>query len=456
MKIAIFGTGHIYEENKERLDRLDEITAFLDNNVSKQGKLLDGICINPPRKVQYLDCEKIILMSDCAAEMRDQLLELGCVRDTIVHWREYFAGKSEDGANIKLDLTPGEKNCLILTSDLGYHGGALTAVYAAQELGRKGYRVIIAASSGNDLFMDEFRITGIEFMVVRDVQFFKWESLKWVMGFEKVIVNTYPMALCALEISKHRPTALWLHESCNIYRGMQYWNGRIAEGIAEKNLHIYAVSENARRNFSANVAECDIEILSFGIPDTGQITENGSDIPCFALINSIHPIKQQLFFLQTIRDMESKEPVQAEFIIIGGVTDEAYAKTVSSMAKTMENVQIAGIMQRRELEEIYRHIDVVVVPSVYETVSISAVEAMMHGRTCIVSDAAGIAEYIVQGENGFVFRSGDGEDLADKIRWCINHRDKLCNIGKRARKVYEDCFTMQKMGDRLQDCVGMN
>lgn len=40
MKIAVFGTGYIYEANKKRLDRLDEITAFLDNDMNKQGKLL--------------------------------------------------------------------------------------------------------------------------------------------------------------------------------------------------------------------------------------------------------------------------------------------------------------------------------------------------------------------------------------------------------------------------------
>lgn len=453
MKIAVFGTGYIYEANKKRLDRLDEIAAFLDNDMNKQGKLLDGICIHPPRKVQDLDCERIILMSDCAIEMREQLLELGCAADTIVHWQEYFASKSEDGVNIKLDLAKKRKSCLIITSDLGYHGGALTAVYTAEEMGRRGYRVTIAASSGNDSFMDEFRIKSIEFIVVRDLQYFKWESLKWVMGYGKVIVNTYPMVLCALEISRHRSVALWLHESCNAYKGMQYWKECIVEGIAEKNLHIYAVSKNARRNFFANVAKCDVGILSLGIPDTGQITKNNNDIPCFALIGYIHPIKQQLFFLQTVYNMGNREPVRAKFVIIGGVEDEVYAKTVTSMAETMENVQIVGNMQRKELEELYQHIDVVVVPSVYETLSISAIEAMMHRRTCIVSDAAGIAEYIVQGENGFIFRNGDGEDLADKIRWCINYRDKLCNIGKRAREVYEACFTVQKMGDSLQDIL---
>ena len=116
----------------------------------------------------------------------------------------------------------------------------------------------------------------------------------------------------------------------------------------------------------------------------------------------------------------------------------------------MEHVWMIGELQRKEMEKMYHNIDVVIVPSVYETMSLVATEAMMNEKVCIVSDTTGIAQYIVSGENGFVFQNGNEQNLAEKIAWCIDHRDQLKYIGKRGREIYENNFTLRKMGDQLE------
>lgn len=449
MKIVVFGTGKAYRENKERLDDADEIIAFLDNDPEKQGTFLDHIAVYPPEKIEVLDYEKIVIMSDFAVEMREQLLALGCSEDSLIHYREYFSEKCNDAFYVDFDGEEGKKSYLIITSKLGYHGGAMVTVYAARELMRRGYRVVIAAPDGNDRFIEEFRKVGIVFVVNRDLPYLKWNQLTWVMAFEKIIVNTYPMVLCAVEIGRHRAVSLWLHESENMYPTMRYWVDRIREGAFEKNIKLYAVSDRARRNFINNVTACDIEILPYGIPDTGKSGDSGSEVLRFAVIGSIHPIKRQLFFLETLKEMGEKIG-QAQFSIIGKAEDRKYAESVCEMAENMECVRIIDELQRKEMDEIYQQIDVVVVPSMYEALSIVVTEAMMNEKICIVSDNTGNAKLITPGENGFVFRNGDKEDLANKIAWCIEHRDRLKSIGKRARKVYEANFTMEQMGDRLE------
>lgn len=449
MRIVVFGTGKAYRENRDRFDGEDEIVAFLDNDQKKQGGFLDHIAVHPPENISDLDYEKIIIMSDFAVEMRRQLLALGCEADTLIHYREYFSGKIKAVVPKDFVCAEGEKSCLIITFTLGYHGGAMVAVYAARELIQRGYKVTIAAPDGNALFIEEFQKTGIKFIVNRDLPYLKWNQLEWAATFEKIIVNTYPMVLCALEIGKHRPVSLWLHESDNIYPTMQYWIERIREGVFEKNIKLYAVSNNARQNFINNVTACDIEILPYGIPDTGECAKGKGEILRFAVIGSIHPIKQQLFLLQTLAAMAEEKMDKAEFITIGRAEDAEYAQRVYAMADAMERVQVAGELQRREMDMVYRQIDVVVIPSIYEALSIVATEAMMNGKICVISDNTGNAGFITSGENGFVFRNGDQEDLSEKIVWCIEHRDRLREIGENARKVYEANFTMKKMGDRL-------
>lgn len=450
MKILIFGTGKAYQENKDRLDGTDEVIAFLDNDRKKQGKYLERIAIYSPEKVKTLDYEKIVIMSDYAVKMREQLLALGCSADSFIHYRDYFSKRAEVTVPLNFDGEDTQKSCLIITSKLGYHGGAMVAVYAAEELMRRGYKVVIAAPDGDDRFIEEFRKTGIMFWVNRDLPYLKREQLTWAMAFQKIIVNTYPMILCALEIGRQRRVSVWFHESDNMYPTMNYWADRIREGAFNKNIKFYAVSSNARQNFINNVLDCNIEILPYGIPDIGQSELGQGEKLCFAIIGSIHPIKRQLFFLQTLAEMEEEKIATAEFIIIGKAEDGEYAESVCGMAETMEQVQVIGELQRKEMNAIYQRIDVVVVPSMYEALSIVATEAMMNGKICIVSSNTGNAKYIATGENGFVFRNGDQNDLAEKISWCISHRDRLWRIGKNARKVYEANFTLEKMGNRLE------
>lgn len=449
MKIVVFGTGKAYRENKDRLDSADEIIAFLDNDPEKQGTLLDDIEVYPPGKIETLDYEKIVIMSDFAVEMQEQLLMLGCSEDSLIHYREYFSEKSQAVIKLSFDRKESEKSCLIITSKLGYHGGAMVAVYAARELMRRGYRVVIAAPDGNDAFIEEFQKTGIEFIVNQDIPYLKWNKLEWVRNFQKIIVNTYPMVLCALEISRHRAVSLWLHESNNIYPTMRYWKDIIKEGVFEQNLRIYAVSDNAKQNFINNVTACDIGILPYGIPDIGGVGDTESELLRFAVIGSIHPIKQQLFFLKTVKEMSKTKSIQAEFVIIGRAEDREYAETVCKMAETMEHVRIIDELQRKEMDEMYQCIDVVVVPSIYDSLPIVATEAMMNGKVCIVSDSAGTAQYITPGENGFVFSNNNGDELREKLEWCIENKNKLKEIGERARKIFEENFTLEALGDRL-------
>lgn len=453
MKIIIFGVGNIYEENRKRISAEDEIVAFFDNNTQIQGDMLDGVSILAPRAFPEIAFDKIIIMSVRYAEdMKKQLLELGCPEDALLHYYEYFAEKSLTVVSWVLTEEEKQKSCLFITSDADYHGGAMVVVYAVQELMRRGYRAVILAADGNDAFVWEFYKRGIEIRIDHALPYRKWEQFRWVMDFQKIVVNTYPMVLCALEISRHRPVSLWLHESDIVYPIMRYWEERIKRECVNHNLGIYAVSTDAKQNFIRNIMPCEIGILHYGLPDVngGQSFSGSAGRLNFSVIGTMHPIKQQLFFLQTVLQMDKKKTEQMNIFIIGKADHREYFRKVCSMAEQMERVNLVGELNRQEMDLAYRNIDVVVVPSVYETMSIVATEAMMRGKICIVSDSAGIAGYITSGENGFVFRNEDAEDLAEKISWCIEHRDELPRIGRNARRVYENYFSMEEFGDRLE------
>lgn len=453
MKIVLFGMGEVYEKNKDKISKDDVIIAFLDNNEQLQGTEYEGIPIYEPKEVRNLPYENIVIISTYFIQMRDQLIQLGCEREHILYYEEYISRQKSGQLSVFYGKNSGQdkKKYLIITNPLGYHGGAIVAAYAALELQNKGYEAVIASPEGNKRFVDEFHKQGITFVVYPNLQYATWDELFWIKDFDRIIVNTYPMILCAIEISKHREVVVWLHENDIAYPGMNFWKDIIVQNIFNANLSMYAVSSVARENFFHNVAKAQIGLLPYGIPDRNRKIQKKDEKLTFAIIGTIQPIKRQMLFLEAVR-LLNQSCSHCEFLIIGGEreTEVDYVQKVIKEAENFENVHIMGERTRDALEEIYPQIDVVVVPSSQEAMSLVTTEAMMYGKVCILSDIAGMADYVEDGKNGFIFRSDDVNSLVKHMAYCIENREKLRVLGGNARKTYSQYFSMKAFGDRLE------
>ena len=108
---------------------------------------------------------------------------------------------------------------------------------------------------------------------------------------------------------------------------------------------------------------------------------------------------------------------------------------------------------QQEIQNLYERLDIVVVASREETVSMVAIEAMMMGKVCIVSNETGIAEYIVHEKNGFVFQNENENELASIMRWCYQNQQQLKIIGTNARKTYEENFSMHRFSMNIQNML---
>ena len=80
-------------------------------------------------------------------------------------------------------------------------------------------------------------------------------------------------------------------------------------------------------------------------------------------------------------------------------------------------------------------------------------EAMRSGIPAVISDAVGTAGYIRDGAEGWLFRNEDAGELAEKIKWCVEHKDQIEQTGRNARIVYEKYFSMEAFEHRLMNLI---
>jgi glycosyltransferase involved in cell wall biosynthesis len=68
---------------------------------------------------------------------------------------------------------------------------------------------------------------------------------------------------------------------------------------------------------------------------------------------------------------------------------------------------------------------------------------------CLVSDIPGNQEWIQDGVNGWLFRDGDVNDLAEKIMYAIKNKKLFKRIGELARKTAEEKADWKKNFGKL-------
>jgi len=114
-----------------------------------------------------------------------------------------------------------------------------------------------------------------------------------------------------------------------------------------------------------------------------------------------------------------------------------------------KNVEIKGAVDHKLLPSIYRSAEVCVFPSYMETQGLVAPEAMGSGRPVIFSNTGPGPETIIDKETGRLCNPYDPEDIAQKIEWVFENKDKIPEIVTNARQ-----FVIENFG--LEKCTSQN
>jgi glycosyltransferase involved in cell wall biosynthesis len=145
--------------------------------------------------------------------------------------------------------------------------------------------------------------------------------------------------------------------------------------------------------------------------------------------------------LVRVKDQFNEE---IKLIIIGGDISGAMHSEVESKEKKylrqlirrlnlQKEVIFLGSLNRELLPYIYSIADVCVVPSLYESFGLVAVEAMSCGLPVIASKVGGLAHTVRDGYSGLHFPPGRSDELATAILELIEDSEKKEEIGENAR-----------------------
>lgn len=94
------------------------------------------------------------------------------------------------------------------------------------------------------------------------------------------------------------------------------------------------------------------------------------------------------------------------------------------------NIRYFGPQSSQALADVYRQVDVMVLPTLSEGLSHSVLEALSFGMPVITTAASGAGMLVTNGDNGFILPEADAEALAAAMTSAVACRDKLPKMGQ--------------------------
>ena len=140
------------------------------------------------------------------------------------------------------------------------------------------------------------------------------------------------------------------------------------------------------------------------------------------------------------------------FLLKGKAYEKEYLERIRKLIeeyKLEENVKmILGYIPLEDVKRLYVACDIYVLPSLEEPCPTSLLEPLACGKPLVGTNVGGIVTMIKNGWNGFLVEPANEKQLAEKIKYLIDHPEKWGEMGKNSRRLAEEEFDWKKIAEK--------
>ena len=203
---------------------------------------------------------------------------------------------------------------------------------------------------------------------------------------------------------------------------------RIHNGI---NIESFTVSDSEK---SQNRIKAEKE---FNIPSNNKI---------ITYVGRLSPEKGVNVLLESFIGVHGTIPNSTCLLIGDGPERGKYEDFVRN-SNCKDSFVFAGF--RKDIKELLSASDVLVLPSLIETFSLTTLQAFVARTAVIASDVGGTPEQVLPDFNGLLFKSLDVDDLKNKIIYMLNHPEKAEIYKSHARELCENYLNDDRMTNEI-------
>jgi len=173
-----------------------------------------------------------------------------------------------------------------------------------------------------------------------------------------------------------------------------------------------------------------------------------SEKPTILFAGRLYAIKGVETFLNALEIITKKKSVKA--LLVGRGNTGYVNQRLNSMMPSCD-FSINGLISHNQMPDIFDQSDILVVPSIYENCPITILEAMSSGKIVVASNVGGIPEIITDGHNGFLFESGNHDELAAILSDILEENIDISKIQSNARNLIVQDYNWKNRGKEIHE-----
>ena len=186
---------------------------------------------------------------------------------------------------------------------------------------------------------------------------------------------------------------------------------------------------------SADIDRCRKELE---LPKGNQIV---------GVVGNLYPVKGHQYLIAAIPTVLAKCP-NTIFMFAGRGQLEAELKARVHQLGVDGQVRFLGL--RQDIPRILAVLDIFVLPSLSEGLSMAILEGMVAGKPVIATDVGGNPELVEDGETGYLVPSQNSQALADRLIYLLTNRERALQFGERGQLRALGQFSLQTMAHKYQ------
>lgn len=214
----------------------------------------------------------------------------------------------------------------------------------------------------------------------------------------------------------------------------------------DMNLFIKKDLINKEKTFLVNGSGVDIEKYYKSKPNVDNIS--------FLIMARLLKSKGIKEYIEAAKIIKNNYP-NVEFNILGSPGKGPDALNMDYINQAHEEGIINYLGRKPDVRPYIAQSSVYVLPSYREGTPRSVLESMSMGKPIITTNVPGCRETVIDGENGFLIPVKDHITLADKMKYFIENKSKIIEMGKKSRKIVKEKYDVHKVNKNIISAMGL-
>jgi glycosyltransferase involved in cell wall biosynthesis len=174
-------------------------------------------------------------------------------------------------------------------------------------------------------------------------------------------------------------------------------------------------------------------------------------VPVIGLVGRLdHWGKGHKELFQAMVSLQASHPVCA--LIVGGGRRQAEMRELAASLGLGESVHFLG--QRQDVPDLLQAMDILVLPSYSEGVSLALLEAMAAGLPVIATAVGGLPDVVADAETGLLIPPKDAAALAGAITRLLTDPARAQQLGANARTHVRERYSLDRLGREINEIYG--